>query len=334
MKTSLSNQSLQSNDSGRITGKQGAVQPQRSTSNCSLNSVTSGGGSVSKKTGTKKEVTSKIASLWKRVEENKNKQKAATKDTRVWISAIHDEVDNVGSVVSADVPQASRLVRSSTFEGLPTTSASNAEVDHNAKIDTASKTTIKPRVSKHDGKTESNDSQITGFVANQEAPLKPSSVQRQVAEVTGVAVVQPTRKVTATSEPQHLNHRQDEIPTPEVVLRRRRSGSENTDPNPENPKRLSRLGSFIRIDPPEEVVSTSDNRSLPRHPASAIVEPFNYCPPTTAMGGSHTMTPVAKRSESYLSLIGNVEEMRHDHTEVLDEHMPEFNTASMRITTV
>ncbi|XP_023720019.1 uncharacterized protein LOC111871273 isoform X3 [Cryptotermes secundus] len=332
MKASLSNQSLQSNDSGRITVKQGGVQPQRSTSNCSLNSVASGGGS-----GSKKEVTSKIASLWKRVEESKTKQKAAAKDSRVWITAAPDEAVDVGSVVSADVPQAARLVRSSTFEGLPPVSASNDEVDHNARIATASKTTIKMRFSKHDGKRESKDRQIsgdfTGFVANQEAPLKPSTVQRQVAEVTGVAIVQPTRKVMATSEPQHLNNSQDEIPTPEVVLRRRQSGSENTDPDLEKPKRLSRLGSFIRIDPPEEVISSGDSRSLPRHPASAIVEPFNYCPPTS-MGGSHTVTPVAKRSESYLSLIGNVEELRREQTEVLDEHMPEFNTASIRITTV
>jgi hypothetical protein len=275
--------------------------------------------------------------LWKRVEESKSKQKAAAKDTRVWITAAHDEAVNVSSVVSTDVPQASRLVRSSTFEGLPSVSASNDEVDQNARTATESKTTIKMRFSKHGGKRESKESRIsedfTGFVAHQEAPLKPSSVQRQVAEVTGVVIIQPTRKVMSTSELQHSNHSQDEIPTPEVILRRRQSGSENIDPDPEKPKRLSRLGSFIRIDPPDEAVSTGDSRSLPRHPASAIVEPFNYCPPT-ATGGSHSTAPVTKRNESYLSVIGNVEELRHDQTEVLDEHMLEFNTASMRITTV
>jgi adenomatosis polyposis coli protein len=332
MKTSLSNQSLQSNDSGRAALQQG-MQPQRSTSNCSLNSVESGGRSGGRKTGTKKEVTSKIASLWKRVEESKSKQKAATKDTRVWITAAHDEADNVGSAVSTDIPPASRLVRSSTFEGLPSASARNDEVDQNARIAAASK-----RFTKHDGNrdSESKGSRIsedfTGFVAL----LKPSSAQRQVAEVTGVPIVQPTRKVTAAPELQHPTHSQEEIPSLEVVLRRQRCGSDNIDTDSETPKRLSRLGSFIRIDPPgeDEVVSASDVRSLPRHPASAIVEPFNYCPPT-ALGGSHSaVAPVAKRSESYLSVIANAEELTHDQTEVFDERLQEFNTASMRITTV
>jgi adenomatosis polyposis coli protein len=329
MKTSLSNQSLQSNDSGRATLQQGGAQPQRSASNCSLNSVGSGGRSGGRKTGTKKEVTSKIASLWKRVEESKNKQKAAAKDTRVWITAAQDEAD---SAVSTDIPPASRLVRSSTFEGLPSVSAGNDEVDRDARTAAASE-----GLAKHDGNRESKGSRISGDFTGFVAPLKPSSTQRQVAEVTGMPIAQPTRKVTAASELHHPAHSQEEIPSPEVVLRRQRSGSDNIDTDSEKPKRLSRLGSFIRIDPPgedSEVVSASDARIPPRHPASAIVEPFNYCPPT-ALGGSHTaVAPVAKRSESYLSVIANAEELTHDQTEVFDERLQEFNTASMRITTV
>ncbi|XP_060525478.1 adenomatous polyposis coli protein-like isoform X2 [Cylas formicarius] len=49
---------------------------QRSASSASLATPT---------TSTKKQVTSKIASLWKRVEESKTKQQQVAKDTRVWI---------------------------------------------------------------------------------------------------------------------------------------------------------------------------------------------------------------------------------------------------------
>lgn len=353
MKTSLSNQSLQSNESGKTAPKQGAAQPQRSNSNCSLNSVSSGGGSSSKKTSTRKEVTSKIASLWKRVEENKGKQKAA-KDTRVWITTTHDEADHVGNdsddtAVSAVIPPTSRLVRSSTFEGLPSKSTSIDEVDQNAKIGTetakANKTKIEMKLSKHTGKCESKGSHgledFTRFVANQEPSSKYSNAQKQVAEVTGVVIVQPTGKVVSTSGLRLTNKGQDEIPTQEVVLRRQHnetksSGHDNIDTDSEKPKRLSRLGSFIRIDPPEEgIVSTGDSKNMSRPPASAIVQPFNYNPPTTVT--SHIPTPVTsitKRSESYLSGIDNVEEVRHDQTEVFDEQMQEFNTASMRVTTV
>jgi adenomatosis polyposis coli protein len=354
MKTSLSNQSLQSNDSGKTTPKQGAIRPQRSNSNCSLNSVASGGVSC-RKSNTKKEVTSKIANLWKRVEENKSKQKAAKKDTRVWITATCDEAvnaanDNDGYVVSTDVPPISRLVRSSTFEGLPSKSASNDEIDQNAKIGTetakANKTKIKMRFLKHTEKCETkgirNSGDFTGFVTNQEPSSKSSHAHRQVAEVMGVVIVHPTSKVVTASELHHVYKGQDEIPTHEVVLRRPHSetkakGSENIDPDSEKPKRLSRLGSFIRIDPSEEgIVSTGDSKNLSKPLASAIVQPFNYNPPAS-MVGSHIPTPVtsiAKRSESYLSGVGNIEEMRHDQAEVLDEHMQEFNTASMRVTTV
>ncbi|XP_069674956.1 adenomatous polyposis coli protein-like isoform X2 [Periplaneta americana] len=343
MKTSLSNQSLQSNDSGKTTPKSAATHPQRSSSNCSLNSVTSGGGPT-KKSVTKKEVTSKIASLWKKVEESKNKQKAK-KDTRVWITPSQVEPvdaadENDGNTNSADAMPTSRLVRSSTFEGLPSKSASSEEADTKVSTDVTkvTKTKIRMRFSKISAKSEEKSSRssgdFTGFVANPETASRLPNAQRQVAEVTGVVVVQPTSRVLDTSETLPTN--KDEAPTTqEVVLRKKRTEtkSENQDPDSENPKRLSRLGSFIRIDPSEEgVVSTGEGKTLSKPPASAIVQPFNYNPPTTTVG-SHIPTPVtsvAKRSESYLSGIGNAE----DQAEVLDEHVQEFNTASMRVTTV
>jgi adenomatosis polyposis coli protein len=352
MKTSLSNHSLQSNESGTTTPRQGAAQRQRSNSNCSLNSVSSGGGSSGKKTISRNEVTSKIATLWKRVEENKSKQKAA-KDTRVWITTTHDAVhrggnDSDSNVVSAVIPPTSRLVRSSTFEGLPPKSTNNDVLHQNAKIATetteANKTKIKMKFSRHTGKCESKDSHssedFTGFVSNQEPSSRSSNAQKQVAEVMGMVIVQPTGKVVCTTGLHLVNKGQDEIPTQGVVLRRQRNetksnGPDDVDADSEKPKRLSRLGSFVRIDPQEEMVSTGDSKTTSKPPASAIVQPFNYNPPTTVT--SHIPAPVtsiSKRSESYLSGVDNTEEVRRDQTEVFDEQMQEFNTASMRVTTV
>lgn len=65
----------------------------KTNSNTSLNSnisATSSGCSVRTTTiapGQKKEVTSKIATLWKKVEDNKKKTVSTTKDTRIWISS-------------------------------------------------------------------------------------------------------------------------------------------------------------------------------------------------------------------------------------------------------
>lgn len=93
MRNSPSNHSLQSNDSGKTVTLASRGSRQGSTS--SVNSVQS-----SKAT---KDVESKIASLWKRVEQSK---KQPTKpDKRVWIES--------------DKVETPKLIRSSTFEGQP-----------------------------------------------------------------------------------------------------------------------------------------------------------------------------------------------------------------------
>lgn len=61
----------------------------KTNSNTSLNSnisATSSGCSARTSPGQKKEVTSKIATLWKKVEDNKKKTAVGAKDNRVWIS--------------------------------------------------------------------------------------------------------------------------------------------------------------------------------------------------------------------------------------------------------
>jgi hypothetical protein len=278
--------------------------------------------------------------LWKRVEESKSKQKAAKKDTRVWITATHVENGSDGNIMSNDILSASRLVRSSTFEGLPSMSANNDEVDQDTRIrretDKANKTKTEITCLRHPRKCESTGScsseDFTDVVASQES----SNVPRQIAQVAGMVIVQPAGKGLAASGC-CLSKDRDEAPSQQVVLRRQHQGSENKGPDSETPKRLSRLGSFIRIDSPEEeVVGSRDSKSVSRTPASAIVQPFNYVPPT-ATAGSYIPTPVtftAKRSESYLGGLGHMEQVKCDQAEVIDEHVSEFNTVSMRVTTV
>ncbi|XP_026498463.2 adenomatous polyposis coli protein-like isoform X2 [Vanessa tameamea] len=91
MKNSPSNHSLQSNDSGRTIV---LARGSRQGSTSSVNSVTSS------KT---KDVESKIANLWKKVEQTK--KLPAKNDKRVWIES--------------DKTETPKLIRSSTFEGQP-----------------------------------------------------------------------------------------------------------------------------------------------------------------------------------------------------------------------
>lgn len=86
---------------------------QRSDSNSSIVSTTSTQGTRNKMV---KETTSKIASLWKKVEENKKHQKFEKPDGRQWILPKREstmiETSNRGK------EQTCNLYRSSTFEGV------------------------------------------------------------------------------------------------------------------------------------------------------------------------------------------------------------------------
>ncbi|XP_011298910.1 adenomatous polyposis coli protein isoform X2 [Fopius arisanus] len=90
----------------QINAQGGRKLGQRSSSN---SSIVSAGGSQK----LTKEATSKIASLWKKVEESRNKQRYDKPDTRQWITA--------DSKTDGDIHQLPtlRLFRSSTFEGVP-----------------------------------------------------------------------------------------------------------------------------------------------------------------------------------------------------------------------
>nr|CAD7395062.1 unnamed protein product [Timema cristinae] len=240
MKTSLSNQSLQSNDGTKDGSKQGLAQQQRSTSNCSLNSVTSG--SSVKKSTAKRQVTSKIASLWKRVEDSKTKQRFAIKDSRVWI-ATENEASTPIETDSLTEISPPKLVRSSTFEGSTMYSANDNTsqtvkcVENSSDCD-KTKTVIQmskaPELSLIRINRNTVDFSSYGVV-----------VEKQVAEILGV--VQPMTRMY-----QETNY---ENSSPEVVMRRPQSTnlsseiSEVLETEDEKAKRLSRLGSFIRIDP-------------------------------------------------------------------------------------
>ncbi|XP_015117183.1 uncharacterized protein LOC107041242 isoform X2 [Diachasma alloeum] len=96
-------------DQGNAQGKK---LGQRSNSNSSIVSQASAGGSQK----LTKEATSKIASLWKKVEESRSRQKFEKPDTRQWITA--EGLKGEGESVVHQLP-ALRLFRSSTFEGVP-----------------------------------------------------------------------------------------------------------------------------------------------------------------------------------------------------------------------
>lgn len=206
----------------------------RSNSNSSIASQNSG------KTGKKlpKEATSKIASLWKKVEESKNQQKFEKPDTRQWITTANG--------LKTDAPTTSklsnlRLFRSSTFEGM----TKEADITEMKYQKTTKQTDVRPY-----GPSYRNSCDWTGM-RETDAPCKIPVVTSDVkSNVKGTAIGYGT-----------------------IVLRKQR----NTDTTDSDPvKRLSRLGSFIRVDPNDE--TSQANQS----PVMANVMAFNNPPQDNA----------------------------------------------------
>ncbi|XP_018339900.1 PREDICTED: uncharacterized protein LOC108747127 isoform X3 [Trachymyrmex septentrionalis] len=195
-----------------------------------------------------KEATSKIANLWKKVEENKNKQRFEKPDTRQWIRPTNSATEvNVATAGMFNNPPAYRLFRSSTFEGISQEDGSNGEISSYK-----SKSNRQPVLGTQiecDGLKYRNSCDFTDMNAY-EAPCKipvKSSVQdtykREITQLSDILVKkQPSADLAAEAD---------------------------------LTKRISRLGSFIRVDP---MTTAEESSSGVRMPASAIVSPFNYNP--------------------------------------------------------
>ncbi|XP_029042241.2 uncharacterized protein LOC114875758 isoform X2 [Osmia bicornis bicornis] len=242
------NQNLGQIENGKIFRK---VSPlgQRSNSNSSIVSNSSTGAQTRKLA---KEATSKIASLWKKVEESKNKQRFEKPDTRQWVQPGNcaNGVDGPSPVGN---PPAFRLFRSSTFEGVPQENDHPESNLYKSKLKRPLVIGVQPSKTKY-----RNSCDLSGMNAN-DAPCKipvkssePSTYKKDTAEVEDASVI--LRKPHAES-----------------------STADAVDPT----KRISRLGSFIRVDSAngaDGAAQTHANGGNVRTPASAIVPPFNYNP--------------------------------------------------------
>jgi len=235
-----------------------------------------------KKGQPKKNVTSKIASLWKKVEDSKQKSEAdksakkyKPKDKRVWISK--------GKVQSEAqeglVPPPGKLIRSGTYEKISEPpSQSNTTLLQNSKteeIKPRSRSRLSMKLSKFSLKrrgTGSMEDQVNGNTpVSPEEPLSPDGLGNSIAV---------------------LSPNDSELLTPEDMDR-----PNSVSPNPESGDSMSTGPDEVKLPTRNQ---TSTFRSPNRSPASAIVAPFNYTPSSAAVH--------LKRNTSYVSSIGRKRE--------------------------
>lgn len=284
LQISPSSQSLQSNESGKIV-KKVMTLGQRSNSNSSIVSSSSTGIQGRRLA---KEATSKIASLWKRVEESKNKH-VEKNDTRQWITPATDPSE-INATVVANKPPTFRLIRSSTFEGV------SKDIGNSTML-------YKPK--------SKRQSKIVDIQTNR---MK----YRNSCDLSGVSVANVPCKIPVKYTESRSNRKDTvQIGDSSVALRKQQSTEQSTEL--EVGKRMSRLGSFIRVDSSkvEDTLQLQLNGSAVRTLASGTVPSFNYSPKEDSP--PHSV------------------KLRIDETEDKDgvsERQMEIITASTRVTTV
>ena len=263
LKQSNSNQSLNSRLGRRTPTNVDIVRnPTKITKDisdtCSESAVTS----AKKNPG--KKIESRIASLWKRVEDTKKKDKGVggdkNKDKKVWISKGRVIPENEMAFLRPDEQQ-KKLIQD--FQKAKADSSLN-ESNHSAQ-----QITTKPR-------SKSRLSmKLPKFNKTSTNPLKKEH------SFTYTSHTQPPK--SSVSVPS--------TPNVEDVL----NGNDENPQIQDSSKRISRTGSFVN---PEDQRTRS----------SAIVQPFNYSPPSGPNSLGMVDSKKLRRNDSYVSSMGRTRE--------------------------
>jgi hypothetical protein len=258
----------------------------------------------------KKDVTSKIASLWKKVEESKQKQqqmskKEVAKDKRVWISR-GGKPQESNQERQASPPPAGRLIRSGTYEKL------------------------------------NMDDQVMTSAAALSKELKPRSRSRLSIKLSkfGLSSSKKKGEDTANGNCQSAGSPDtDELGNNSYPVLSSPGSSHVESP-------MDNRGDFADS---VGAVSNHEQRTTATHPfrsssasssrgslAAAVVAPFNYTPSSSSTGTAHDVERIKsaaqiKRNSSYVSSMGRKREEGGDvsPSEEMDPHQQQHHHHTM-----
>lgn len=283
MKTSSSSHALKTgNEANRLTKRvpsSSSIDQQKPSDSSNISDIQSETGTPG--TGPKKpkrEVTSRIASLWKKVEDSKKKNKECAKDPRVWIAQ--------GKVIPEHElellkPHAEQKQIISNFQAQrqdqSSSSLAKTEQSNQVEVKPRSRSRLSMRLSKFAKPKKDKDSKTPT------SPMSPCSTQDSVNGNS--QTVSPSSPIIDVDDILGNGEGLEEIDaTNDNDL------LQKTDEESRQSKRRSRLGTFLN---PEGDPNTSNASSTViqfRNPnnrspqSAAIVPPFNYNPPIMMMG--------------------------------------------------
>ncbi len=263
--------------------------------------------SESSKTSGKKEVTSRIASLWKRVEDSKKKV-PKEKDAKVWISKGKVIPESERAMIKPDALQRDIINRfQANQKALAKTEQPNEPSSATASLKPRSKSRLSIRLSKFSLTATSSSKKDLHKGGSQTTPTTPTASSTPIAPTLShlnhgdtingnwaTPAMGPSQllrpKDNYENEPARRNFFENE-PRSEESSESMSTGTD-TETDASKTKRMSRLGTFLNPTTEEEerLTLSSDEQPLQQHlksnvsrtsnrSPSAIVTPFNYNPP-------------------------------------------------------
>ena len=309
----------------------------------------------------KKEVTSRIANLWKKVEDSKKKDPKEKDSSKVWISKGKVIPESERALIKPDEKQRELINKFQADQKAKTAAAAAAVADKSANeqghgLKPRSKSRLSIRLSKFSLNSSKKDLTAINKTGNATTPT--DSKQHLCNLTNGDSVNGNWARQNYEIEPTRRNRFEND-PRSEESSESMSTGTDTEISNdPNKSKRMSRLGTFlnptaeeeerIKSDVPRPTVRTS-NRS-----PSAIVTPFNYNPPTmtttvtsvTESGDKRTsvaslkpgskIATAVRRNDSYASSMGRDRPDKRDENIVNDDdgHQDTSHTSSVVVTLV
>ncbi|XP_015606720.1 uncharacterized protein LOC107273236 isoform X2 [Cephus cinctus] len=199
-----------------------------------------------------RDASSNIGSLSKKVEQNKNKQCSEKPDIKQWIPSAETSTE-VDVSIMPNKPQNFRIIRSSTFEGIPQDTI-------------GSSLSQKPNSNLH----------------FKNADVQANKMKyRNSCDLSGMRIADAPCKIQvkyAESKPNKKDHdlNEDDV----IEGRKQQNTQKRNEPDSGVTKRLSRLGSFISVESSEsgllQTYAGAHNSISVCAPTSAVVLPFNF----------------------------------------------------------
>ena len=303
----------------------------------------------------KKEVTSRIANLWKKVEDSKKKVPKEKDSSKVWISKGKVIPESERALIKPDEKQR-ELINKFQADQKAKTAAAAASVSEKSAYDQGlkprSKSRLSIRLSKFSLSSSKKDLTAINKTGNATTPTDPKHLTNGD---NGDSVNGNWARHNYEIEPTVRRNRFENDPRSEESSESMSTGTDTEISNDTNKsKRMSRLGTFLNPTAEEEERINSDNpkpniRTSNRSP-SAIVSPFNYNPPTMNVSesgdkqrmsmaslkpGSKIATAV-RRNDSYASSMGRGRPDKHDvnNDDDDDDQQDTSHTSSVVVTLV